>query len=527
VPHLCLAFLLAAPLAHAQTGPQSEQKAETQKPASLSGVVTNSVTGEPLAHAQVHLYSPGQQGSRYGATTTVDGRFSIHGIVPGQYQLSVERRGYGPLAGQERNSQPLELKAGDQIADRVLRLVPDAVISGRVVDANGAPMEQVDVEVTGVNRHTVMTDDRGEFRISGLRAGRYLVKAMSYPSLLLPEVRSDGTTEINYGPTYYPSAPSAKSAAPVRAQAGQETGGIEIKLVPAPILYLRGSVSNLPKGVAGTDVTVTLDNGNAPVEFRVQADLTFIAWRVPPGRYLLFAMCYDRSSNQPVSTVPAEVNVTTTNIEGLNLAFSRPIELTGRVLVESGATLTGPEGRPPSVKLQIIGLTRNGQGSQFIGADGSFKMTRVVPARYHVLITDLAETLYIKSVRLDGTDFADGILDLRAAPPQIQLTVVLGADGPEVTGVVRDAKGPVAGVEVALFYGDEYGFDVANTTKTQADGSYVLHGIALGKYRILAYDPKSGGAGRSSDTVALFDSATEKLDISAADKIKVDLNLLP
>src|SRR5215470_3177988 len=72
---------------------QAPDTTEDKKPGSIEGIVVNRMTGEPLARAHVHiakdLYS--DEGS-YGAITTQDGRFSIRGVAPGDYQVSVERQ---------------------------------------------------------------------------------------------------------------------------------------------------------------------------------------------------------------------------------------------------------------------------------------------------------------------------------------------------------------------------------------------------------------------------------------------------
>src|SRR5262249_37036632 len=177
---LLLACSLASGVARAQTDAPAEQQA-----ASLSGVVSNSLTGEPLAHAQVIL------DKRFGHTclfshtcpsglTKADGRFSISKIAPGKYELFVERQGYAPLAGdQDRKPLELELKSGEDV-DLALQLVPYAVISGRVLDAKGIPVERVTVEAVGGggSPYPAVTDDQGRFRMGRLRAGRYLVRTV-------------------------------------------------------------------------------------------------------------------------------------------------------------------------------------------------------------------------------------------------------------------------------------------------------------------------------------------------------------
>jgi hypothetical protein len=513
------AFALAGTLLRAQTNTPEP------KPASLSGIVTNSLTGEPLAHAHVRLdLFTQQKGSRYGAMTTADGRFSIKAIAPGHYQMTADRRGYQPVSGQDTTNQNIELKAGEEVTDLVIRLTPDAVISGRVVNEKGLPMDGIEVEAVAGHRQSVVTNDRGEFRIGALREGRYLVKAQAMQAPLPQEIRTDGTTAVNYGPTYYPSSPEAKSAVPVSTQAGQESSGIEIKLVPGPVLHLSGTVS----GVRGADnIGIKLDSGDRQRGYRVEPDMHFTIWRVPPGHYQLFAEGYDNAAGGQIRSAPVELNLTTTSIDGLRLDLMRPFELAGRAQIEAGAAITAHEGTLPSLWLQPLGTIQNGDQDQEIDREGRFKITDVFPGRYHVLVTDTPDNFYVKSITLGGTEFADGILDLRHGSSGRPLTVVLGKDGAQISGVVRDAKGPAGSARVALFFDDEFGFDLVDSATTQADGGYVLHGIAPGRYRILAYSLRNAGGAWSSDSLALYESVTEKIDVSAGDKVTQDLKLLP
>src|SRR5215471_17962443 len=74
----------------AQTGSASRSRSS-----SLSGTVTNSVTGEPVPHAHVSVVTSNFT-KAYGAITLADGRFSISEIPSGSYMANVERYGYSP-----------------------------------------------------------------------------------------------------------------------------------------------------------------------------------------------------------------------------------------------------------------------------------------------------------------------------------------------------------------------------------------------------------------------------------------------
>jgi hypothetical protein len=524
--HLSLIFLLVCGLGGAQTDTSNEQKTATVK-----GMATNTVSGAPIPHARVRLRrGVGSSAQTYTAVTNEQGWFSMNSIEPGEYFLRAEHRGYELLdwmRGDHGEPKPLKLNAGDEVKDLLLPLVPYAVITGRVLDSNGVPRERVTVEAIKAGQVSwTETDDRGQFRIGELHSGRYLIKAsLSGQTWMPPEIRTDGTAEINYGPTYYPSSRTAKSAMAVAARAGAEASGIEIKLIPGPILHVSGTVA--PVGKKGRLSVVLGDQLNGP-EYTVGPDLKFTIPRLPPGQYQIFAWYLDGPGAE-MRSAPEAINLANASIDGIHLVPSVPFELAVQIEIDesSGAKKTEKETK---FELRLVpqgSLPLSGPDFE-VNGDGSLKITNIFPSRYRVLLDgNRSHDFYVKSVWLGEKEFEDGILDLRGGPGKGMLAARLASDGAEISGVVRDPKGPVAGVEVALFFDDQFGVDIADTVHTQADGSYAFHEIAPGKYKILAYDPTAAGDHWISDGLALYSDVTENIEAHAADKITQDLKFLP
>jgi hypothetical protein len=518
LPWLLLACLLPA-VAVAQAAPREEPK-----PAGISGVVSNRLTGAPLPHAHVRFTgSPS-----YGAMTTDDGRFSVTGMAPGRYEIFAERRGYIPFTAMDSETGFLELKAGETVNDLGLKLLPWAVISGRVLDSNGIPMENTYVQaLSGNHLRFAGTNDRGEFRIGELHPGRYLIRAFSPSQEMPPEIRTDGTAELHHGRTYYPSSASPRSAAPVQARAGQETGGIEIRLLPSPILSVSGAVVNVPEG-AMQDPAVEWINGREKRNLRLKRDKTFTAWRVAPGRYQLIATGVDGQSRH-LRSAPVEITLTNTSIQGVRLELSPPRELSGQIQVEGGGALPAKRARPV-LKFQPLGSLAGCAQDAEINGNGSFRSPGICPGRYYLRLEGLPENFYIRSARLGQTELRNNVMDLRSLPPDTSLDVQLGTIAAEISGVVRDAKGPVSGVQVEIFFDNEYEADLLAQTATDATGNYRLRGVAPGKYKLFAWDAKSmdihsSSDGWSPDVMALYADVTERIDAAEGDKITRDLKL--
>src|SRR5581483_4774316 len=174
----------------------------------LQGRVTNAQTGEPLRKANVRLVrhsgsdvsSTGAVGvvmgsftppSGYSATSESDGSFHIEGIEPGDYTLSGDRTGY--LETQYGSKDPMEsgtvltLHPAQQLTGLDLALIPQGVVSGKVVDEAGDPVPGVMVQVLRrawqrgklryMPRGVASTNDLGEFRSANLSPGTYYVCA--------------------------------------------------------------------------------------------------------------------------------------------------------------------------------------------------------------------------------------------------------------------------------------------------------------------------------------------------------------
>src|SRR5260370_18536122 len=110
---------------------------------------------------------------------------------------------------------------------------------------------------------------------------------------LPPEIRTGGTAEANYSPTYYPGALDAKNASRVEVKAATDATGVEIRLVRTRIVRVSGKVSGAPPDAQNVSVMMqkiaTQGNNFGAL---VQRDGNFEIWRVDPGKYTLRANLY-------------------------------------------------------------------------------------------------------------------------------------------------------------------------------------------------------------------------------------------
>jgi hypothetical protein len=323
---ILLAAAFPAALTFGQTIPVAPPR---DQPASVEGEVRNAIDGSPIerAHVSVGRFTSGEQ-ERYGALTNVEGRFAISNLPAGNYSLLVDRVGFIDMNGP--GSPTLALKAGEKKDAMKLKLTPTGAITGRVLDGDGKPVEFIQVRAESGGRWDKggVTDDRGVYRIGGLRPGKYRVRAMPQEMPMPPEIRTDTTVEVHYSATYHPSALEAKAATRVLVGAAADVPGIDIHMVRTPILHISGKVSGMPPGAENVSVMLHSPDGVGNGAL-VRQDGSFEVWRPAPGKYTVQAGYY--GSGAQLSSAPVEIEIGDSDVENLALQLMAAEDIHGQV----------------------------------------------------------------------------------------------------------------------------------------------------------------------------------------------------
>ena len=185
-----ISIFIAILLAQQASAPTAASTPSTMAAARVAGRVADSLTGDAVAKAAVILraHDPEHAWS-YGDETDAQGHFSISAIDPGEYTIAVERAGFTlESAGAAGAPGPtVKIDAGQSLNDLNLRVAPLGVIAGQVVDSEGEPARGASVDalhyvyVSGKKQlrsvAVARSGDRGDFRLIGLRAGTYYLRA--------------------------------------------------------------------------------------------------------------------------------------------------------------------------------------------------------------------------------------------------------------------------------------------------------------------------------------------------------------
>ncbi|HEX4772421.1 MAG TPA: carboxypeptidase-like regulatory domain-containing protein [Bryobacteraceae bacterium] len=205
-----------------QATPQPQAKPPRR---TVTGTVTNAVSGEPIRRALVQL-----NGAAGSVLTGADGRFEFHDIPEGPANLSASKPGFfEPRSMPSHWAQPESaFIVGSGANDFALKLFPEAKITGRVTSEDGVPIEGAQIQVLSEQliggrkqwqlRSNANTDDDGSYRMSELIPGRYLISAMPH---LMPAPAWDAPKQVT-PVIFYPAARQLNSAQTIDLEPGQE-----------------------------------------------------------------------------------------------------------------------------------------------------------------------------------------------------------------------------------------------------------------------------------------------------------------
>jgi hypothetical protein len=310
-----------------------------------TGTVTGHVycgdTQKPARFANLRLQPVDAQGGRFGfrggfATTGSDGSFRIAGVSPGDYYADVTMPGYvQPLRGLLRDLDNLAPADRDRITAQLTRvsvaanqtanvqilLYRGAAISGSVSFDDGAPAAGVSVQAFILTANTgtqaagsarqqsfagfAQTDDRGQFRLSGLADGTYIVFAA--PRSIFP--------------IYYGNTIERSKAKKLDIHAGDEVPGADIQIPAAGMHSVSGVVVSQQDGhaLSRASVQLRLSSGDAgTISATTAQDGTFTFNAVPDGKFTVqLSDAYDPSTRVGYTSAGQTLEVNGTDISDL------------------------------------------------------------------------------------------------------------------------------------------------------------------------------------------------------------------
>ena len=223
----------------------------------VGGAITGTVTddaGDPLEQPCVSAVDPTGEwvGDDLGDSL---GRYRIEGLAAGAYKLRFSECWYDATHAPEYYDDKPTLEVADVVAvtdgQEVgavdAQLAVGGVVSGRVTDASGLPIEGVEVAVYGSEWGSYAeTDQDGTYRAGGLPMGEYTV------SFYWCESGGGCVDEV------YDDQTGWETGTPVLVTAGGETGGIDAVLEFRSLLLSANGGLEVAEGGSAADYAMSL-----------------------------------------------------------------------------------------------------------------------------------------------------------------------------------------------------------------------------------------------------------------------------
>jgi hypothetical protein len=547
--------------------------AQTRENTRSTGVITGRVTiGEKpavgvlvgLTRAQIN--SPNDGGTLAKATTDADGRYRLTGVPTGSFRLSPLAPGYvSPTdnPGFFEQGQVVNVREDETVEGLDFTLTRGGVITGKIMDGNGKPLIEQQLNVWKLESggrksnwyppsgsFSMMTDDRGIYRLYGLPAGRYLISAGQGGSNQPGPPNRGG---IIYKRTFYPDATDESQAKPIEVTPGSEAKEIDIRLAGET---LKGHTVTVRVVDAETGAPLPGANvGYGPVVndrvnsyFIIVTDGAGVAMvsGLPQGRYGATFMA-PRGSTQPSEYFSETTffEVGEGDIEGVEVRAQHGATITGKVVLEGTTDLSL---LAQLVKLRVVAFSRpivpgapsipvRGYGVT-LNQDGSFRASALPPGRVQfnagLMAGDPVGFMLLRT-ELDGVPQKDGI-EVAAGQQVANARLVFAYGQAVVRGQVQLVGGALPeGVTMSVYARrtDVQILSGIRPAQVDARGRLTLEGLAAGEYElVLTASPRmvisvgpDGNSGTSSATPGFPRTIRQKITVPQTGEVSVTLTL--
>lgn len=474
----------------------------------VRGRVVTAANGQPLHRVRLTL-TGGSQNPPSGVTDA-RGEFEIADVPAGTYTLTAARAGYLTLQyGQRRRGEagrPIVVRAGETVEKLEMALQRGGVLAGRIFDDTGDAASGVRVEAVefryirgrrvAVAARITATNDVGEFRLSNLEPGAYQLRASSRDAW----ESDDGKTTFVYATTFFPGVTAVDQAQNLTVAAGQEIGGLDIRLVPgrearvtgvvqdasgAPVPGLMVNFGDITRTVGGA-----LQSQGGVGSARTNERGEFAFENLSPGEYMAYG-------GGPNNTTNATVVLNAGDTKHIVLTPARTPAVAGTLATDDGSRLPFAAARltvtPVDADPDNVFAPWAGPNAQSPRPDWGFRIVNMV-GEYLFRVTGLPDDWRLGAVMFGGRDIIDTPLPVARGAADVEgLQLVLTRKVARLEGQVLDRNGAVTSDATVIVFAEGraawgIGSRFVKVTRPERDGRFVIAGLPPGTYRVIARD---------------------------------------
>lgn len=539
-------FLLCAALSSLQDPPARDRAVATTATGTVRGRITAAASGNPLHRVQVTLIGGAQ--SPRPAVTDTRGEYEIAGVPAGSYTVMARRSGYLAMSyGQRRigeRGRPITVAAGEVSSRIDVSLVRGGILAGTITDESGTEYPGVRVEavefryVRGrripVQAAAATTNDLGQFRLSGLPPGPYLLRA-STPDTWTSD---DGATGYTFVPTYYPGVTGLSEGETVTLETAQEIASLNFGLKVGRSARIAG-VFHPAGGQSPGNHTVSLSINartvgnallsNAAAGFtRTDSTGAFEFRNLAPGEY-------DVSAGGDSDRTNVTVIVADGDERSVSLAPQQPFVLSG--------TIRGDHDQAPPFAATRLRVTTVPADPSYLPppgfATGTTDVTREWTFRYAnangsylFRVDGLPDDWVLDRVTANGRDVTDVPLDIGPGRDSVgPLRITISNKAGTLTGQVTGADGAAtADATVIVFAADRSRWSLASRYvkigRPHADGRFSIAGLPPAAYLVIARESIADGQWEDPWYLSTLVESAQSFEARAGETATVTLRLV-
>ena len=483
----------------------------------IAGTVVSKADGRPLNRARITVRDAKDAKRFQSGVTSEDGKYEFTGLPAAKYSLTGAKRGFISASYDQHDQYSTAIVTGTGLETEalVLRLAPDAVISGKVLDETNEPVRHAVVTLY-YNDHSLgvdqihqagssQTNDLGEYELTPFTPGTYFLSASGKPwyavhphSEMVPSGRAqskadqqaeapplvdqplvDRALDVAYPLTYYPNGTEADDAAPILILGGERVQA-DLHLNPVPSLRLLFRMPDDGKhGYQIPQLEQPAFDGSTFIQMTGGSMISpgvVELTGIPAGRYNVHL----RGQGSFV-----QMNGVDLAKDGEEVDLSRGEALSNvkfSVQVPAEATL------PAHLSVGLRSGNRTVSASQAVDAKGETELQQVAAGRYEVAVWGPGKVYSVARMSAEGAQVSGRTLSVAAgSSPSVSLTVASGSA--EIEGIVTRARKGLAGAMVVLVpENPELDRALFRRDQSDLDGTFLLRNVVPGSYTLLAIE---------------------------------------